>query len=63
MRGQRFESDMDLWKPVRSYAELHYYHLYTQQFRHQLEVAYGVVEEIEGMSNEEEVASEAVAAD
>jgi len=54
---------MDLWKPVRSYAELHYYHLYTQQFRHQLEVAYGVVEEIEGMSNEEEVASEAVAAD
>jgi ATP-binding cassette subfamily B protein len=49
-----------------SHAELlnlrgHYYRLYTQQFRHQLEVAYGVVEEIEGMSNEEEVASEAVA--
>ena len=54
---------MDLWKPVRSYTELHYYRVYTQQFRHQLEVAYGVVEEIEGMSNEEEVASEAVAAD
>ena len=36
---------MDLWKPVRSYTELHYYRLYTQQFRHQLEVAYGVVDE------------------
>jgi len=33
---------MDLWKPVRSYTELHYYRVYTQQFRHQLEVAYGV---------------------
>jgi ATP-binding cassette subfamily B protein len=35
-----------------SHAELlklrgHYYRLYTQQFRHQLEVAYGVVEESE----------------
>ncbi len=46
-----------------SHAELlklrgHYYRLYTQQFRHQLEVAYGVAEEVE---KEEEV--EAVAAD
>jgi hypothetical protein len=40
----------------------HYYRLYTQQFRHQLEVQYGVVEE-EGMSNEEEVMSASVAAD
>ena len=52
-----------------SHAELlklrgHYYRLYTQQFRHQLEVAYGVVEESEGTSNEEEVlSSEAMAAD
>ncbi|MBM3179742.1 MAG: ABC transporter ATP-binding protein [Chloroflexi bacterium] len=35
-----------------SHAELlklrgHYYRLYTQQFRHQLEVAYGVTEEVE----------------
>ena len=48
-----------------SHAELlklrgHYYRLYTQQFRHQLEVAYGVVEE---ESEKEEVASELVAAD
>jgi len=47
-----------------SHAELlklrgHYYRLYTQQFRHQLEVAYGVAEE----SEKEEVVSEAVAAD
>ncbi len=52
----------------------HYYRLYTQQFRHQLEVQYGVTdEEEEGISNEEEVMSrhpdtqlvegEAVAAD
>ncbi|MBI5951326.1 MAG: ABC transporter ATP-binding protein [Chloroflexi bacterium] len=34
----------------------HYYRLYTQQFRHQLEVQYGVVEE-EGTGNEEEVMS------
>jgi ATP-binding cassette subfamily B protein len=52
-----------------SHAELlkirgHYYRLYTQQFRHQLEVAYGVAEEGEGTSNEEEVmSSEAMAAD
>ena len=48
-----------------SHAELlklrgHYYRLYTQQFRHQLEVAYGVVEE-EG--EKEKVISEAAAAD
>jgi ATP-binding cassette subfamily B protein len=52
-----------------SHAELlklrgHYYRLYTQQFRHQLEVAYGVVEEEE---EKEEVISgvegESVAAD
>ncbi len=48
-----------------SHAELlklrgHYYRLYTQQFRHQLEVAYGVVEE---EIEKEEVASELVAAD
>jgi ATP-binding cassette subfamily B protein len=48
-----------------SHAELlklrgHYYRLYTQQFRHQLEVAYGVVEE---EVEKEEVISEAVAAD
>jgi ATP-binding cassette subfamily B protein len=47
-----------------SHAELlklrgHYYRLYTQQFRHQLEVAYGVVEEVE----EEEDVSEVMAAD
>jgi ATP-binding cassette subfamily B protein len=47
-----------------SHAELlklrgHYYRLYTQQFRHQLEVAYGVVEE----SEEEEEVSEVMAAD
>jgi len=47
-----------------SHAELlklrgHYYRLYTQQFRHQLEVAYGVVEEGE----KGEVVSESVAAD
>ena len=51
-----------------SHAELlklrgHYYRLYTQQFRHQLEVVYGVVEESEGTSNEEEVMSEVMAAD
>jgi ATP-binding cassette subfamily B protein len=48
-----------------SHAELlklrgHYYRLYTQQFRHQLEVAYGVVEE---EVEKEEVISEVVAAD
>ena len=48
-----------------SHAELlklrgHYYRLYTQQFRHQLEVQYGVVEE---ESEKEEVVSESVAAD
>lgn len=31
----------------------HYYRLYTQQFRHQLEVAYGVAEEIEGNDRED----------
>ena len=31
----------------------HYYRLYTQQFRHQLEVAYGVAEEIEGNERED----------
>ena len=51
-----------------SHAELlklrgHYYRLYTQQFRHQLEVAYGVVEESEGTSNEEEVMSEVMGSD
>jgi ATP-binding cassette subfamily B protein len=48
-----------------SHAELlklrgHYYRLYTQQFRHQLEVAYGVAEE---ESEKGEVVSESVAAD
>jgi hypothetical protein len=38
----------------------HYYRLYTQQFRHQLEVAYGVVEE---ESEKEEMVNESVAAD
>jgi ATP-binding cassette subfamily B protein len=38
----------------------HYYRLYTQQFRHQLEVQYGVVEE---ESEKGEVISESVAAD
>jgi ATP-binding cassette subfamily B protein len=37
----------------------HYYKLYTQQFRHQLEVQYGVSEEVEN----EEVVSDALAAD
>ncbi|MBK8421297.1 ABC transporter ATP-binding protein [Candidatus Villigracilis saccharophilus] len=51
-----------------SHAELlklrgHYYRLYTQQFRHQLEVAYGVAEESEGTSNEEEEMSELATAD
>ena len=51
-----------------SHAELlklrgHYYRLYTQQFRHQLEVAYGVAEEGEGVSNEEEEVSELATAD
>ncbi len=46
-----------------SHAELlrqrgHYYRLYTQQFRHQLEVQYGVAEE-EVISEKEEVLSEA----
>ena len=40
-----------------------YYRLYTQQFRHQLEVAYGVAEEGEGVSNEEEEVSELATAD
>jgi ATP-binding cassette, subfamily B, bacterial len=38
----------------------HYYRLYTQQFRHELEVQYGVAEE---ESEKEEVISESVAAD
>jgi ATP-binding cassette subfamily B protein len=47
-----------------SHAELlklrgHYYRLYTQQFRHQLEVAYGVADE----EVEQEEVSESVAAD
>ena len=51
-----------------SHAELlklrgHYYRLYTQQFRHPLEVAYGVAEEGEGVSNEEEEVSELATAD
>jgi ATP-binding cassette subfamily B protein len=42
-----------------SHAELlktrgHYYRLYTQQFRHQLEVAYGVMDEVETMEETEE---------
>jgi ATP-binding cassette subfamily B protein len=37
----------------------HYYRLYTQQFRHQLEVAYGVMDEVENMDE----AEEALAAD
>jgi ATP-binding cassette subfamily B protein len=52
----------------------HYYRLYTQQFRHELEVAYGVTEEIEGneranvtadsiMVRRETAGEEAVAAD
>ncbi|MBI5944433.1 MAG: ABC transporter ATP-binding protein [Chloroflexi bacterium] len=50
-----------------SHAELlklrgHYYRLYTQQFRHQLEVQYGVADESETTSNEEEV-SDVMAAD
>lgn len=40
----------------------HYYSLYTQQFRHELEVQYGVAEE-EGTSNEGEEMREAMAAD
>ncbi len=62
-----------------SHAELlklrgHYYRLYTQQFRHQLEVAYGVADEIEDdsrkdvtadsiMVKREKANEEAVAAD
>ncbi|HET7144385.1 MAG TPA: ABC transporter ATP-binding protein [Anaerolineales bacterium] len=62
-----------------SHAELlklygHYYRLYTQQFRHQLEVAYGVSDEIENndraevsadsiMIKREKPSEEAVAAD
>jgi len=34
-----------------------YYHLYTQQFRHDLEVEYGVVEKI-GENDEEAVAAD-----
>jgi ATP-binding cassette, subfamily B, bacterial len=30
----------------------HYYRLYTQQFRHELEVQYGVAEEVDGESRE-----------
>ena len=52
----------------------HYYRLYTQQFRHELEVAYGVTEEIDGneranvtadsiMVRRETAGEEAVAAD
>jgi ATP-binding cassette subfamily B protein len=50
----------------------HYYRLYTQQFRHDLEVAYGVADEVEGNEREGVTAdslmvkrekSEAVAAD
>ncbi len=32
----------------------HYYRLYTQQFRHELEVQYGVVEEVKEVETEEE---------
>jgi ATP-binding cassette, subfamily B, bacterial len=50
-----------------SHAELlnmrgHYYRLYTQQFRHQLEVAYGVAERAEEVEKEV-MSSEVVAAD
>ena len=42
----------------------HYYRLYTQQFRHQLEVQYGVdEEETSEVSQTSEVWDEAVAAD
>ncbi|MCJ7433619.1 MAG: hypothetical protein MUO77_09045, partial [Anaerolineales bacterium] len=44
----------------------HYYRLYTQQFRHQLEVAYGVVDENETSEDSESsevLMGEAVAAD
>jgi ATP-binding cassette, subfamily B, bacterial len=45
----------------------HYFRLYTQQFRHQLEVAYGVAEEEnekdDGMNIPESIEGEAVAAD
>jgi ATP-binding cassette subfamily B protein len=37
----------------------HYHRLYTQQFRHQLEVQYGVTEEVEILED----ASESMAAD
>jgi len=53
-----------------SHAELlklrgHYYRLYTQQFRHQLEVAYGVTDEVEQQTSEVSETSEVlgVAAD
>ena len=41
----------------------HYYNLYTQQFRHQLEVQYGVAEREEGVAQTSEVLDEALAAD
>jgi len=41
----------------------HYYRLYTQQFRHEMEVQYGVAEETSEVSETSEVLSEAVAAD
>jgi hypothetical protein len=41
--------------------EGHYYRLYTQQFRHQLETDYGLVEAV-GIQTKEE-APEAIAAD
>jgi len=41
----------------------HYYNLYTQQFRHQLEVEYGVAEREEGVAQTSEVLDEALAAD
>jgi ATP-binding cassette, subfamily B, bacterial len=43
----------------------HYYRLYTQQFRHQLEVAYGVAddEDSDVLKGSEVLTSESVAAD
>ena len=41
----------------------HYYRLYTQQFRHEMEVQYGVADQASEVSDASEVMSEAVAAD
>jgi ATP-binding cassette subfamily B protein len=41
----------------------HYYRLYTQQFRHEMEVQYGVADQASEVSETSEVLSEAVAAD